>query len=225
MKTDWGNILKSEFEKPYFIELKKNVDLEYQNFICYPKYEDIFRALYLTPYKDTKVVILGQDPYHNPGEAMGLAFSVKKGVRVPPSLRNIFQELYSDLGVVPETSDLTSWATQGVLLLNSVLTVRENKPGSHKTLGWERFTDAIISKLNEKTEPVIFVLWGSYARSKKALINRNKHYIIESVHPSPLSAYNGFFGSNPFSKINQILDKCYGERIDFSLGGSEYHEY
>ena len=215
MKTDWGNILKSEFEKPYFIELKKNIDLEYQNFICYPKYEDIFRALYLTPYKETKVVILGQDPYHNPGEAMGLAFSVKKGVRIPPSLRNIFQELYSDLGVVPETSDLTDWAKQGVLLLNSVLTVRENKPGSHKIYGWEKFTDAIISKLNEKNEPVIFVLWGSYARSKKTLITNSKHLILESVHPSPLSAHRGFFGSKPFSEINNFLEKNNIEKINW----------
>ncbi len=225
MTSDWGYFLKDEFQKPYFIELKKLVDEEYQNHKCYPPYHDILNALKLTNYQDVKIVILGQDPYHNEGEAMGLSFSVKKGVTPPPSLRNIFKELYDDLGIIPETSDLTKWAKKGVLLLNSVLTVRENMPGSHKDLGWETFTDHIITLLSQRKEPIVFILWGNYAKSKKKLIDLKRHYVIESAHPSPLSAYHGFFGSKPFSRANAILEKVYGEKVSFDLGDDGFDNY
>ncbi|MCI5703072.1 MAG: uracil-DNA glycosylase [Erysipelotrichaceae bacterium] len=201
----WDLVLKDELEKDYFKKLGIFVKNEYKNKTIYPAYNNIFKALRLTDYDKVKVVILGQDPYHGVNEAHGLSFSVLEGVRRPPSLDNIFKELYSDLGIKRENNNLTDWALQGVLLLNSVLTVEKDKAFSHSNKGWEIFTDTIIERLNERNSPVIFVLWGNAARSKKALIDQNKHYIIESAHPSPLSASRGFFGSKPFSRINKIL--------------------
>ena len=201
----WDLDLKDELEKDYFKKLGIFVKNEYKNKTIYPAYNNIFKALRLTDYDKVKVVILGQDPYHGVNEAHGLSFSVLEGVRRPPSLDNIFKELYSDLGIKRENNNLTDWALQGVLLLNSVLTVEKDKAFSHSNKGWEIFTDTIIERLNERNSPVIFVLWGNAARSKKALIDQNKHYIIESAHPSPLSASRGFFGSKPFSRINKIL--------------------
>lgn len=201
----WDLVLKDELEKDYFKKLGIFVKNEYKNKTIYPAYNNIFKALRLTDYDKVKVVILGQDPYHSVNEAHGLSFSVLEGVRRPPSLDNIFKELYSDLGIKRENNNLTDWALQGVLLLNSVLTVEKDKAFSHSNKGWEIFTDTIIERLNERNSPVIFVLWGNAARSKKALIDQNKHYIIESAHPSPLSASRGFFDSKPFSRINKIL--------------------
>lgn len=201
----WDIVLKDEIKKDYFKKLGLFVKKEYYEKRVFPPYENIFDALRFTDYDDVKVVILGQDPYHGLGEAHGLSFSVKEGVPKPPSLRNILKELNDDLGIKRESSDLTDWAKQGVLLLNSIMTVEQDRPLSHKDKGWETFTDSIIKLLNEREKPVIFLLWGSYARSKKELITNKRHYIIESVHPSPLSASRGFFGSKPFSKINKIL--------------------
>ncbi len=201
----WDPILKKEFEKEYFKKLGIFVKSEYKHKIIYPKYENIFNALRFTDYDDVKVVILGQDPYHGENEAHGLSFSVQKGIKRPPSLNNIFKELYNDLGIKREENDLTDWAKQGVLLLNSIMTVVKDSPLSHKEKGWEIFTDNIIKYLNEREKPVIFVLWGSYARSKKVLITNKNHLILEAPHPSPLSAARGFFGSKPFSKINNFL--------------------
>lgn len=201
----WDIILKDEFKKDYFASLGKFVKQEYKNKTVYPKYSDIFACLRLTDYDDVKVVILGQDPYHGEGEAHGLCFSVRENIKTPPSLVNIFKELENDLNVKRVNSDLTDWAKQGVLLLNSIMTVIKDSPLSHKEKGWEIFTDNIIKYLNEREKPVIFLLWGSYARSKKSLINLNKHFVLEAPHPSPLSAHRGFFGSKPFSKINEIL--------------------
>ena len=201
----WDPILKKEFEKEYFKKLGIFVKSEYKHKIIYPKYENIFNALRFTDYDDVKVVILGQDPYHGENEAHGRSFSVQKGIKRPPSLNNIFKELYNDLGIKREENDLTDWAKQGVLLLNSIMTVVKDSPLSHKEKGWEIFTDNIIKYLNEREKPVIFVLWGSYARSKKVLITNKNHLILEAPHPSPLSAARGFFGSKPFSKINNFL--------------------
>lgn len=201
----WDVILKDEMKKDYFRKLGTFVKHEYATKRCFPEYKNIFNALRYTDYDEVKVVILGQDPYHGVGEAHGLSFSVQDGCKRPPSLDNIFKELESDLGIHRENNDLTDWAKQGVLLLNSIMSVQMDRPLSHQNHGWEQFTDAIISKLNEREKPVIFVFWGSYARSKKVLITNSQHKIIESVHPSPLSAYRGFFGSKPFSKINQYL--------------------
>lgn len=212
----WDEVLKDELKKDYFHKLGIFVKNEYRNKTIYPKYENIFNALKYTDYDFVKVVILGQDPYHGINEAHGLSFSVQEGVKRPPSLDNIFKELFNDLGVVRTNNDLTDWARQGVLLLNSVLTVEKDKAFSHQGKGWEIFTDTIIKKLNEREEPVIFVLWGNAARSKKALINTAKHYIIESAHPSPLSASRGFFGSKPFSKINRILKQNNQKEIEWS---------
>lgn len=204
--NDWDDILSEEFEKEYYQKLRSFLNEEYQNNIIYPQPQYIYNALRLTSYKDTKVVILGQDPYHEPMQAHGLAFSVNKGVDIPPSLQNIYKELHDDLGCdIPSHGNLESWAKQGVLLLNTVLTVQAHKANSHKDKGWEKITDTIISKLNDKNEPVVFILWGNNARSKKKYITNSKHLILESVHPSPLSAYNGFFGSRPFSKTNDFL--------------------
>ena len=211
----WDLILEKEMQKEYFKKLGIFVKSEYKTKTVFPPYENIFDALRFTDYDDVKVVILGQDPYHGLGEAHGLSFSVKNGVRKPPSLQNIFKELYNDLNIKREESDLTDWAKQGVLLLNSIMTVVQDKPLSHKDKGWEYFTDAIIKSLNEREKPVIFLLWGSYARSKKEFITNNQHYIIESVHPSPLSANRGFFGSKPFSKINKILIDNNIEKIEW----------
>lgn len=209
----WDIVLKDEFKKEYFEKLGMFVKNEYKTKTIFPEYKNIFNALKLTDYDEVKVVILGQDPYHGVGEAHGLSFSVREGVKMPPSLLNIFKELYSDLGIKRTKSDLTDWAKEGVLLLNSIMTVVKDTPLSHKKRGWEIFTDTIISKLNEREEPVIFLLWGSFARSKKELITNKRHKIIESVHPSPLSASRGFFGSKPFSKINDYLKELNKEEI------------
>lgn len=209
----WDIVLKDEFEKDYFRNLGIFVKSEYKTKTIFPPYQNIFDALRFTDYDEVKVVILGQDPYHGLGEAHGLSFSVKEGVAMPPSLQNIFKELYSDLGIKRTKSDLTDWAKEGVLLLNSIMTVVKDRPLSHKDKGWEIFTDTIISKLNDREDPVIFVLWGSFARSKKELITNPRHKIIESVHPSPLSANRGFFGSKPFSKINKYLTDMNKEEI------------
>ena len=203
--NDWDYILKKEFEKEYFIDLIIFLNNENKNKIIYPKKEDLFKALKMTSYKDTKILILGQDPYHGEGEANGLCFSVDNNIKNPPSLQNIFKELQSDLNVIRTESDLTDWAKQGILLINTVLTVEKDKPFSHKNRGWETFTDEIIKKLNERKDPVIFVLWGNAARSKKQYITNKTHYIIESAHPSPLSYSRGFKDSKPFSKVNNIL--------------------
>ncbi len=205
INNDWDNVLKDEYNKEYFKDLMSFVDDEYNNKTVYPKYSNIFNALKHTGYNDVLVVILGQDPYHGEGEAHGLSFSVLEGVKMPPSLRNIFKELKSDLDIDRTKTDLTDWADQGVLLLNSILTVLKDTPLSHKNKGWEVFTDKIIEKLGEREKPMVFILWGSYARSKKELIKNRKHLIIESAHPSPLSARRGFFGSKAFSRTNEFL--------------------
>ncbi len=203
----WDIVLADEMKKEYFKELGIFIKSEYKSKTIFPPYENIFDALRYTDYDEIKVVILGQDPYHGLGEANGLCFSVHEDVQMPPSLRNIFKELENDLGIVREKKDLSDWAKQGVLLLNAIMTVEKDKPLSHKDRGWEIFTDNIIKYLNDREQPIIFVLWGGFARSKKNLITNKKHYIIESAHPSPLSAYRGFFGSKPFSQINNILDE------------------
>lgn len=213
VNKDWDHVLESEFKAPYFRELGVFVKNAYHHQTIYPEYKDIFNAFRYTDYNDVKVVILGQDPYHGDHEAHGLSFSVREGVEMPPSLRNIFQELYQDVGVRRTQTDLTDWAKQGVLLLNSIMTVVKDHPLSHKGKGWETFTDNVIRKLGEREKPMVFVLWGSYARSKKELITNHKHLILESVHPSPLSANRGFFGSKPFSKINAFLEKNNMEKI------------
>lgn len=202
----WDILLKEEFKKDYFINLMNFIKEEYNSKIIYPKRNEVFNAFRYTDFEDVKVVILGQDPYHGPNQAEGLSFSVSNDVLKPPSLKNIFKELESDLGIpFPEHNSLKPWAKEGVLLLNAVLTVEEHNPTSHKDHGWETFTDNVIKIINTKKTPVVFILWGSYARNKKSLINNPSHYIIESPHPSPFSAYNGFFGSKPFSKTNNFL--------------------
>ncbi len=204
--NDWDGVIGAEFEKEYYLDLREFLKCEYSSQTVYPDMYDIFNALKLTPYSSVKAVILGQDPYHEPGQAHGLAFSVTEGTPLPPSLRNIYKELETDVGAKPTTcGELSGWAKQGVLLLNTVLTVRQGNANSHKGKGWEIFTDEIIKKLNEKTEPVAFILWGANARSKKALITNPIHGIFESPHPSPLSAHYGFFGSRPFSRVNAFL--------------------
>ena len=212
----WDIVLKDELNKEYFKKLGIFVKNQYKTKICYPQYKDIFNALRYTDYDEVKVVILGQDPYHGVNEAHGLSFSVRDDVRRPPSLNNIFKELESDLGIKKTNNDLTNWAKQGVLLLNSIMSVVKDTPLSHKEKGWEIFTDNIIKLLNEREEPMVFILWGGYARSKKKLITNKNHYIVESVHPSPLSAYNGFFGSRPFSKTNNFLKSKNITPIDWS---------
>lgn len=213
INNKWDIVLKDEFKKDYFRKLGIFVKQEYKNKTIFPPYENIFDALRFADYDEVKVVILGQDPYHGLGEAHGLSFSVRENVKMPPSLQNIFKELYSDVGIRRTKSDLTDWAKEGVLLLNSIMTVEKDKPLSHKDKGWEIFTDTIIKKLNDRTDPIIFVLWGSFARSKKELITGKHHKIIECVHPSPLSASRGFFGSRPFSKINNYLKEMGKEEI------------
>lgn len=217
--NDWEIILRDELNAPYFKDLCKFIENEYLCEKIYPPKEDLFSALKLTSYKDTKAVIIGQDPYHGENQAHGLCFSVKEGVKLPPSLKNIFKETESDLGIKqPENfGDLTGWASQGVLLLNTVLTVRERKPASHKGMGWERFTDRIIVELNKKEKPVVFLLWGSHAIKKSELITNPLHSKLISVHPSPLSAYNGFFGCKHFSKTNEILRSHGITEIDWQL--------
>lgn len=203
----WDIVLKDEMKKQYFKNLGIFIKNEYSKKTIYPEYQNIFNALRYTDFDDVKVVILGQDPYHGVNEAHGLSFSVKEGVPMPPSLRNIFKELKDDVGVNRNITDLTDWAKQGVLLLNSIMTVVKDSPLSHKTKGWEIFTDKVIELLGEREKPIVFIFWGSYARSKKELIKNKNHLIIESVHPSPLSASRGFFGSKPFSKTNIFLKK------------------
>ena len=214
--NDWDEVLKNVFEGEGFKKFMKIINHKYLTETVFPPRNYLFNALKLTPYKDVKVVIVGQDPYHGEGEAHGLSFSVKEGVKMPPSLRNIYKELYDDIGVERTTSDLTSWAQNGVLLLNSILTVKKDEALSHQDLGWERLTDYIIKILNKKNESIVFILWGNFARSKKKLITNPKHLIIESAHPSPLSAYHGFFGSHPFSKTNNFLRENGREPVDFS---------
>lgn len=211
--NDWDLILKDEFHKPYFIKLVKFLNEECKKKVIYPKSVDLFKALKETSYKDVKVVILGQDPYHGENEANGLCFSVNHGVRTPPSLQNIFKELKNDLGIVRTDTDLSDWAKQGILLLNTVLTVEKDKAFSHRDKGWEIFTDEIIKKLNEKDDPIVFVLWGSAARSKKILLTNKIHKVVESAHPSPLSYYKGFEGSKLFSKVNNLLKSVNKEEI------------
>ena len=214
----WDEILKEEYEKEYFYKLLKTLQIEYRDKTIFPPKKEVFKAMRLTDYDDIKIVIIGQDPYHGTGEAEGLSFSVKEGIRKPPSLKNIFKELHDDLGYnEPESGSLIKWAQEGVLLLNSILTVEKDKPLSHKKLGWERFTDEVIRKINEKDEPVVFILWGAFARSKNELITNSKHYIIESPHPSPFSARYGFFGSKPFSKANNFLVSKKISPVNFKL--------
>jgi uracil-DNA glycosylase len=218
LKNDWAPILQDEFAKPYYLQLREFLKYEYSNFIVYPDMYDIFNALHYTSFSDVKVVILGQDPYHGPNQAHGLSFSVKPGVPYPPSLRNIFQELQNDLGyAIPKSGSLVPWTRQGVLLLNTVLTVRAGQAHSHKGKGWEIFTDRVIESLNEKPDPVVYILWGSAAQSKQKLIDTTKHYIVKSPHPSPLSAHRGFFGSKPFSKTNAYLRMIGKTEIDWAL--------
>lgn len=216
INKNWDIVLKDELNKDYFKKLGVFVKNEYKNKICYPQYKDIFNALRYTDYDEVKVVILGQDPYHGENEAHGLSFSVRDDVKRRPSLNNIFKELESDLGIKKTNNDLTNWAKQGVLLLNSIMSVVKDTPLSHKEKGWEIFTDNIIKLLNEREQPIVFILWGGYARNKKKLITNKNHYIVESVHPSPLSAYNGFFGSKPFSKTNNFLISKNITPIDWS---------
>lgn len=216
--NDWDNLLKDEYQKEYFKNLENFVLDEYKHKIIYPKINEVYNAFRYTSFEDVKVVILGQDPYHGENQAEGLCFSVKNGVSKPPSLINIFKELHDDLGYeVPKNGSLVSWTKQGVLLLNAVLTVEKDKAASHKGKGWEQFTDEVIKIVNKKTTPVVFILWGSYARSKKGLITNDKHLIIESAHPSPLSAYNGFFGSKPFSKTNNFLVRNGIEPVNWEI--------
>ncbi len=214
----WDNLLKEEYKKEYFINLMNYIKEEYKSKTIYPKQSEVFNAFRYTDFDDVKVVILGQDPYHGPNQAEGLSFSVSNEVLKPPSLKNIFKELESDLGIpFPKHNSLKPWAKEGVLLLNAVLTVEEHAPTSHKDKGWEIFTDEVIKTINRKTTPVVFILWGSYARNKKNLITNPIHCIIESPHPSPFSAYNGFFGSKPFSKANKFLKSKNLEEIDWRV--------
>ena len=211
----WDDLLKEEFQKDYMQSLHAFLKEEYSHYTCFPPSNKIFNALALTPYEDVRVVILGQDPYHNIGQAMGLSFSVPAGTQLPPSLQNIFKELYDETGIHNTSGDLTPWARQGILLLNTTLTVRENQARSHFGRGWETFTDAIIRKVNEKERPIIFVLWGNDAKRKEPLITQPNHVILKASHPSPLSAYNGFFGCGHFNKINELLKQCDEEPIDW----------
>lgn len=218
LKNDWQDLLEDEFKKDYYLLLRRFLINEYKTRKIYPDMYDIFNALHYTPYKDVKVVILGQDPYHGLNQAHGLSFSVKPGVPVPPSLLNIYKELHDDLGCyIPNNGYLKKWADQGVMLLNTVLTVRAGQANSHRNMGWERFTDRVISLLNDREDPIVFILWGRNAQSKENIITNPNHYIIKSVHPSPLSAHRGFFGSKPFSKTNSFLISKGKESIDWQI--------
>ena len=225
LNNDWDEKLKGEFDKPYYVELRKFLVNEYKTKTIYPDMYDIFAALKAAPYSDAKVVILGQDPYHEPGEAHGLCFSVQKGIKIPPSLRNIYKELASDDGclpdggrfVIPDHGCLTEWAQQGVVLLNAVLTVRAHAANSHKGKGWETFTDRVVELLNEHESPLVFILWGANAKAKREFITNPKHLILEGAHPSPLSAHNGFFGGKYFSKANEFLKANGIEPIDWQI--------
>ena len=216
--NSWDILLKDEFEKPYYLNLRKFLVQEYKSQTIYPHMNDIFNALRYTDYKDVKVVILGQDPYHQPNQAHGLCFSVKKGVNPPPSLQNMYKEIHAEYGYpIPQHGELTYWAEQGVLMMNTVLTVRESQPNSHKGMGWEIFTDNVISLLNQRPEPMVFLLWGANARAKKKIITNPNHLVLESAHPSPLSAYNGFFGNGHFKKVNEFLKKNGMTEIDWQI--------
>ena len=215
---DWLEALKDEFKKDYYKQLFEKVNEEYRTRLIFPPANDIFNAFHLTPLKDVKVVILGQDPYHGNNQAHGLCFSVKPDVEIPPSLVNIYQELHDDLGCyIPNNGYLTKWAKQGVMLLNTVLTVRAHQANSHRGIGWEEFTDAAIKILNEQDRPMVFILWGRPAQAKKSMLNNPKHLILEAPHPSPLSAYRGFFGSRPFSKTNEFLKEHGVAPIDWQI--------
>lgn len=218
LTNDWAPLLEQEFSKPYYIQLRKFLKKEYTTHTIYPQMNDIFNALHYTPFHKVKVVILGQDPYHGPDQAHGLSFSVQHHVPQPPSLMNIFKELQNDLGYdLPSHGNLVDWASQGVLLLNTVLTVRKGQAYSHRNKGWENFTDRIIQLLNHKEMPIVYILWGRAAQSKISLIDTNKHYIISAPHPSPLSAYRGFFGSQSFSKTNALLRKIGHQAIHWEI--------
>ncbi len=218
ISNDWLPALQEEFKKPYYKKLHQTIVQEYQTKPVFPAADDIFNAFHLTPLKDVKVVILGQDPYHDVGQAHGLCFSVKPDVEIPPSLVNIYKELHDDLGCyVPNNGYLTKWAEQGVLLLNTVLTVRAHQANSHRGIGWEEFTDAAISVLNEQDRPIVFILWGRPAQMKETMLNNPKHMILKAPHPSPLSSYRGFFGSRPFSKTNAFLRENGLEEIDWQI--------
>lgn len=214
----WESFLEEEMEKDYFQKLSKKLEEEYKGQTIYPDREDVFKAFEDTGYDSVKAVILGQDPYHGPDQANGLAFSVKKGTKIPPSLRNIYKEMEEDLDIEsPDHGDLTSWARQGVLLLNAAFTVRKREANSHRGYGWEIFTDNVVKYLNKREEPIVFILWGANAREKKKLIDLDRHFIVESVHPSPLSSYRGFFGSKPFSKTNSYLEEMERNPIDWEI--------
>lgn len=218
MATDWNPVLRGEFAKPYWQQLQRFVAGQRVRYTVFPADADVFSALHLTSFADARVVILGQDPYHGPQQAHGLCFSVRKGVAVPPSLANIYKELHSDLGVpIPRHGNLEAWARQGVLLLNTTLTVRAGQAASHQGQGWETFTDEVLRTVNGKEHRVVFILWGAAARKKKSLIDLSRHVVLESAHPSPLSAHNGFFGSRPFSRANAALVEAGLEPIDWSL--------
>ena len=218
INNDWLDALKGEFSKPYYKKLFETVNQEYRTHRVYPPADDIFNAFHLTPLKDVKVVILGQDPYHGDGQAEGLSFSVKPGIDIPPSLVNIYQELHDDLGcTIPSHGNLVKWAKQGVLLLNTVLTVRAHQANSHRGIGWEEFTDAAIMALNNQDRPIVFILWGAPAQRKEKMLTNPQHLILKAPHPSPLAAYRGFFGSRPFSQTNEFL-KAHGiEPIDWQI--------
>lgn len=216
--NDWDEKLEIVWNSPGFKKFWKIIEQEYNSKIVYPTKNNIFNALKLTPYNNVKVVIVGQDPYHGEGEAHGLSFSVQKGIKLPPSLQNIYKEIYNDLGIIePNCGDLSKWAERGVLLLNSSLTVIKDQANSHQNIGWSNLTDYIIKVLNQKEEPVVFILWGNFAKSKKKFITNKHHLILTSTHPSPFSAYNGFFGSHPFSKTNQFLDQNGLDPINWQL--------
>ncbi|CUX45096.1 uracil-DNA glycosylase [Clostridium sp. C105KSO13] len=218
LSGDWYEALKGEFKKPYYKQLFVRVNEEYRTHKIFPPANDIFNAFHLTPLKNVKVVILGQDPYHNDGQAHGLCFSVKKGVDIPPSLVNIYKELQDDLGcMIPNHGCLTKWAEQGVLMLNTVLTVRAHQANSLRGIGWEAFTDAAIEVLNEQDRPIVFILWGGPAQKKRAMLNNPMHLILQAPHPSPLSAYRGFFGSRPFSRTNKFLEENGEEPVDWQI--------
>ena len=218
INNDWLDALKGEFRKTYYAQLHKKVLEEYRTHVIFPPADDIFNAFHLTPLKDVKVVILGQDPYHNVGQAHGLCFSVKPDVEIPPSLVNIYKELHDDLGcTIPNHGYLTKWAKQGVLMLNTVLTVRAHQANSHHGIGWEEFTDAAIRAVNAQDRPIVYILWGRPAQMKKSMLNNPKHLILEAPHPSPLSAYRGFFGSKPFSQTNEFLKEHGVEPIDWQI--------
>lgn len=218
IQTDWQHVLEKELNATYFKQLEQFIDREYQTHTIYPVKTHLFDALNLTPFSETNVVILGQDPYHGPNQAHGLSFSVLPGNTPPPSLKNIYKELQDDLGITPPTHGfLEPWAKQGVLMLNTILTVRQGEPFSHKNKGWETFTNKIIEQLNEKDTPIIYLLWGKPAQKKETLIDTDKHIVLKAPHPSPLAAYRGFFGSKPFSSINQLLIEQGKTAIDWSL--------